>query len=325
MTTIAVTRIPRSGSSTASCPVCEAPTDHAGKALGWGEWRRCRICTLEFVHPLRLRLDPKALFNDAYRGKVSQNRMRDFSERANQRTLVLRELKDPSLWFWTPAFAEVLEWLERRVRRGSTVLDLGCGLGWFLHAMRGAGFHAVGLDAAEVAVTENRADGFRVWHGTVETMPADWVKADAVVSFFMLHHLDDPIGFLKAVRAKAPGAPVAIAEYGPTNRGGDASQPPRTLTRWNAKSLGIAMESAGYRARAVDVPSTGAEHRAIRPARRLLRRTMAWPNAYQVGKRIEAALTVRLLKSARQNAYVVLAYGEPLDGEGRGRVRASLA
>ena len=41
-------------------------------------------------------------------------------------------------------------------------LDLGCGRGEFLHILRDAGIHAVGVDQSSSAITALRADGFNV-------------------------------------------------------------------------------------------------------------------------------------------------------------------
>ena len=41
-----------------SCPVCNSNTKALRDAPGWGEWRQCEACTLEFAYPLRLGRDP---------------------------------------------------------------------------------------------------------------------------------------------------------------------------------------------------------------------------------------------------------------------------
>lgn len=294
------------------CPVCGNRTDRVADAVGWGEWRTCRECTLEFAYPLRLGHDPKVLFDAAYQGKVQASAMTDFGRRVAQRRAILDQLQDPSLWFWTPAFSDVLTWLKTRINRGSTVLELGCGLGFFLHALRREGYCAVGLDVADTVVKLNRDDGFRVWHGPVETLPPGWVKPDAVVSFFMLHHLDDPLRFLRAIRERAPTAPLAIAVYGPTNRGTAASMPPRTLIRWNARALATALDRAGYASTVREVQSTGSERYFLKDLRALLARTREVPWMYRVGKRVESGVLSRMPKKLRQDAYVVLAMGEPV-------------
>jgi SAM-dependent methyltransferase len=237
--------------------------------------------------------------------------MDDFARRIDQRRVIIDRLQDPRLWFWTPAFNDVLRWLHRRVRPGATILELGCGLGFFLHALRREGFTAVGLDVAEVACELNRRDGFKVWHGVLDTMPPGWIAPDAVVAFFMLHHLEDPLGFLRTIRQRFPSTPLAIAQYGPSNMSSpERASPPRTLIRWNAPALATALQLAGYEPDVVNVASTGAESTLMLPARALQRLTML-PAAYRLRAQIHSLVLPLFRRWLARDAFVILAYAEP--------------
>jgi hypothetical protein len=294
-----------------SCPVCNGNTKALRDAPGWGEWRQCEECTLEFAYPLRLGRDPLEFFDGAYRGHIKQSAMEDFAQRVRQREVLVHKLNDPTLWFWTPAFQDVLDWLRQRCKPGSTVLELGCGLGFFLHTLRREGFQAVGLDVAQTVVDLNRRDGFPVWHGRVQTVPDGWVTPDALVSFFMLHHLDDPLSFLKTVRERWPNVPLAIAQYGPSNLSDERSSPPRTLIRWNKEALATALRLAGYEPTVCDVSSTGAERGSLRLLRKALAQTMRLPRVYSFGKKVESYILSHLPSKMRNEAYVILAFAEP--------------
>jgi len=241
--------------------------------------------------------------------------MSEYRRRIEMRSTMIGQLNDPTLYFWTPAFNDVLAWLKRRLAPGSTVLELGCGLGFFMHALRNAGFQAVGLDVAETPVELNRQDGFRVWHGPINSMPHGWVKPDALVSFFVLHHIEDPIGYFTAARERAPAAPLAIAVHGQTDyrrrHESASSTPPRTLTKWNAQALAAALATAGYRPSIQQLASTGAERKPLKLIRRLMGRAVAVPAIYKLGKRIEASMLAALPQQARSAGYVVLAFAEP--------------
>ena len=295
-----------------NCPVCGSNTERVGDAPGWGEWRRCHACTLEFAYPLRLGKDPLDFFDSAYRGEVKENAMDDFAGRVKQREIIIHKLQDPTLWFWTPAFDEVLNWLKKRFKPGSTVLELGCGLGFFLHTLRQEGFQAAGLDVAQLAVDLNRQDGFPVWHGQVASAPLNWMTPDAIVMFFMIHHLDDPLSFLKTVRERWPNVPLAIAQYGPSNLGEERSSPPRTLIRWNSQSLATALKLAGYQPTVHDILSTGAERHSLRLLRRTLGQTMRLPRVYRFGKKLASYVLAHLPKAARHDAFVILAFADPV-------------
>ncbi len=294
-----------------SCPLCGSATGPGEPIPDWGEWRICRECTLEFCDPLGREHDPVSWFSDAYKGAIADNDMTDFRDRIDQRRVIIDELDAPELWFWTPAFNEVMDWLKATLPPGSTVLDVGCGLGFFLHALRKEGFHAVGLDVADDAVKLNRRDGFEVWHGPIETLPQGWQSPDAVVSFFMIHHLVDPGAFLATLRERAPNAPLAIAAYGPNNKGLVASLPPRTLIRWNSRALETALRKTGFDADVRDVASTGTELKPVMRVRRLFARTAAYPRLYKAGKAVESRILRLVPDNARAQAFVVLALARP--------------
>jgi len=298
-----------------ACPVCGSVSSYASAAPGWGEWRSCSSCTLEFAQPLRLGKDTMELYQEAYQGAIQSSAMSDYRRRIEMRRTIIGQLNDPALYFWTPAFGDVLDWLRQRLTPGSTVLELGCGLGFFLHALRNAGFQAVGLDVAQTPVELNRQDGFKVWHGPIDSMPHGWVEPDALVSFFVLHHIENPIGYLKAARERAPRAPLAIAVHAQNDyrrrRESAASGPPRTLTKWNAQALARALVAAGYRPSIQPVASTGAERKPLKLVRRLFGRAIALPPIYRLGKRIEASMLAALPQRARNNGYVVVAFAEP--------------
>jgi SAM-dependent methyltransferase len=289
-----------------SCPLCGAASARVDEVPGWGSWQQCGTCTHVFADPLELPTDEKTMFGDAYRGDEHRAAMDDFAERVKQRETLL---EDPSLWFWTPAFEEVLTWAKERAERGR-VLEIGCGLGFFLHAMRRAGLTPAGLDVAEPVVELNRRDGFEVWHGTVDSAPAEWSDPDVVVAEFMLHHVVDPVGFLKEIRSRWPGRPLGLAVYGPSMVDPARSTPPRTLHRWNARSLAEALEQAGYLPRVNEIESTGIETRKLSSVRGIQRRLLGHPRLYRTGKRVAQRVLPRLLRGQRQAAYVVTAYGD---------------
>lgn len=292
-----------------ACPVCSSPSEQGEPAPGWGVWRVCSSCTLEFVYPFCLPESPEVIYGDAYEGKRHDSKMEEFNDRLQIRRAILH--KDPKLWFWTPAFERTLAWLEQRVGKGATIFEVGCGLGWMLHAMRARGFDPIGLDVAQQAVDLNRADGFRVWHGTIETVPEGWVQPDAVVAFFMLHHLPDPVAFLRTLRERYPAAPLSIAQYGPSNRDPVPSSPPRTLTRWSAASLTRALREAQYEPQITELMGTGNEWTPMRPLRKVVKRTIVVRPVYRLARRIEQRFLPRLLAPVARDAYVLHALAEP--------------
>ncbi len=292
-----------SGSACDVCPVCGGQSVLTGGIAGWGDWRSCEDCTLMFASPIWNGTNQAELFNNAYLGAESVAGMRDFAERLDERDGVL---KDPTLWFWTPAYGRAIRWLGEVAGRDGTVLDLGCGPGYVLRALKNLGFTPVGLDVAERAVVVNRRDGFKVWHGTVDDYPDDWPRPDAVVSFFVLHHFDQPLETIRRVRRKWPDARLAIATYGPTNYDPVRTTPPRTLTRWNEKSLRALLTRAGYFAEVVNFPSTGTEDWHLRPVGGIRRRIQLSAAGVRMSKRMENRILPLLVRPLRKPDFVVL-------------------
>ena len=116
------------------------------------------------------------------------------------------------------------------LKRGSRVLDVACGGGWFSHWLRRLGYDARGIDISEdfvtlarkrllldphLAVTEAETKTiFQVHDLEVESLPNEFHGAfDAVVLESCLHHFFDPIAALSHIRESlAPGGVVLILE-----------------------------------------------------------------------------------------------------------------
>jgi SAM-dependent methyltransferase len=296
--------------SSPRCPICAEPAPAIARLEGWGHWCSCAKCELEFADPMKLPERPEEMFGRAYEGGREDCGMEEFAYRLSIRSALL---EDPKLWFFNPGcIEEILTWLKSKVRPGATVLDLGCGPGFFLHTLKREGYNPVGLDVALPAVELNRSEGFKVWHGTLDTMPKDWVTPDAIVSLFMIHHLDDPLAFFKSLIARWPMAPVAIAEYGRDRaKPRAAAFPPRTLSRWTRTSLEQVIGRAGYNAHSVGVRSTGSEHTLIRPIRFLMRRTIKVPGVYRMSKRIQRRILPKVMGPLQQEGFSVIGFGEP--------------
>jgi hypothetical protein len=103
--------------------------------------------------------------------------------------------------------------------------------------------------------------------------------------------------------------------YGPTNKGDAASLPPRTLLRWNGRALSTALARAGYECEIHEISSTGSERRFLAALRNLLSRSAVVPSLYKLGKRFEATVLSAVPRSAKQEAYVVLALARPIQAD----------
>jgi SAM-dependent methyltransferase len=117
---------------------------------------------------------------------------------------------DPEPWAWRRRRALLLA----EVAPGERVLDLGCGAGRFLAALRDAGADAVGVELAEAALERARrnvpgADVRIVAHDG--TLPLGHREIDVVWCSEVLEHVPDTVGFLtEARRILRPGGRLLL-------------------------------------------------------------------------------------------------------------------
>ncbi len=106
---------------------------------------------------------------------------------------------DPEPWAWRRRRALLL----REARAGERVLDLGCGAGRFVAALRDAGADPVGVELAEAALERARrnvpgADLRLVANDGA--LPLGHGEVDLVWCSEVLEHVPDTIAFLTEVR-----------------------------------------------------------------------------------------------------------------------------
>ena len=106
---------------------------------------------------------------------------------------------------------EAVRWLaELRPGRGR-LLDVGCGRGDLLLALRGDGWEASGLEPSPEGVAAARARGLDVTRGRFEQLDPALGRYDVIVFAGVLEHLHDPLGSLRRAPASlAPGGLVAV-------------------------------------------------------------------------------------------------------------------
>jgi hypothetical protein len=165
---------------------------------------------------------------------------------------------------------------------------------------------------AEIAVELNRRDGFKVWHGPLGTLPDGWVEPKALVAFFMLHHVEEPLELLRQMRERWPDVPIALAQYGPANLNQYSSLAPRNLTRWSTESVRRAFEEAGYDVEVRSYPSSGAEHSVLhRPRSAVFELLIRVPPLYRMTKRIFDRVLPLVTRRVRRRDFVLLALATP--------------
>ena len=107
--------------------------------------------------------------------------------------------QDPEPWAWERRRSLLLG----EVRAGERVLDLGCGAGRFVAALRDAGAEAVGVELAEAALERARRNAPGADVRLVEpdgSLPLDHASVDLVWCSEVLEHVADTAYLLLEVR-----------------------------------------------------------------------------------------------------------------------------
>lgn len=93
------------------------------------------------------------------------------------------------------------------------LLDIGCGLGYFLDVAQDVGFDVTGVEFNPGAVRKMREKyAFPVHEGAVETLAVPAGSFDVVTMFDVIEHLHDPFGTLECMyKLLRPGGMVAIS------------------------------------------------------------------------------------------------------------------
>jgi SAM-dependent methyltransferase len=150
--------------------------------------------------------------------------------------------------------------VARRIARGRSVLDVGCGDGNFLRVAKGAAREAVGIETNPEAVERARAEGLDVRLAGLDDFAAAHPGAfEVVCSFHVLEHLPDVRGFVHGMlRCLKPGGSLVVsvpnrlrmAERGVMQ---PLDCPPHHLSRWHpaqfaamARLYGLELVEVGF-------------------------------------------------------------------------------
>lgn len=98
---------------------------------------------------------------------------------------------------------EYARWIVQATgRRPRRVLDVGCGNGSLLRALRVSWPEAelLGCDPSRESIAQGYGGDLKLWTGTAGNIPSD-VSVDLVIAVNVIEHTTDPMAFLTALRA----------------------------------------------------------------------------------------------------------------------------
>jgi SAM-dependent methyltransferase len=219
------------GIRTAACPRCylcgsEGQPCHAGledilySAPGRWDFKRCpnKQCGLIWLDPMPLTEDlPKAYGNYYTHAPLPKHQpggwlkglYRGAKERHLESALGYDGAPKGRL---THALAKALclvpGWSRRmeaeamflRARRGARLLDVGCGSGDWLAAMRARGWEVVGVDFDQAAVETARARGIEAHCGQLTDCGFPSQSFEAITLSHVIEHVPDPVALLVECR-----------------------------------------------------------------------------------------------------------------------------
>ncbi len=161
----------------------------------------CDVCG--FRHVLQLP-SPEEL-----RAAYTENYYRD--EKPNY-VARAREDADWQRLAWEDRLSLFEDLLERDASRPLSVLDIGCGPGWFLKVASDRGWTVQGVEPSRQAAAHARGLGLKVIHSMFDETTAPAVAhADVVHLNNMLEHVADPIGLLRLAIGRAwPGGLICV-------------------------------------------------------------------------------------------------------------------
>lgn len=149
---------------------------------------------------------------------------------------------------------DMVEFLKNPPVKSGSLLDIGCGTGYFVKRTIDMGFKSYGIEFNERSVMMGKE------HFNMDTLYAadirglagqfPGLKFDVVTLFQVLEHLEDPnqiMADIKQVIAKDAVVVIALPFRGRwPDTAGEGDYPPHHLTKWSLKAIEYFLDKNGF-------------------------------------------------------------------------------
>jgi len=200
-----------------NCILCDSPD--RSPLIRQGDWTvlRCNACGLGF---LDLRPDQDEL-NELYRSSYFQSHYdgglkTDSPEMKRRLSQEMHRIR-----------------FFRRIRRQGRLLDIGCGMGYFLLACRGCGYDVEGMDISADSAAYVRGElEIPVAVGTIDGVDYPPASFDIITMWHFLEHAREPVKYIEKARQWLKPDGILVVDV-PNYEGTDARKRWDHWTGWS--------------------------------------------------------------------------------------------
>lgn len=153
-------------------------------------------------------------------------------------------------------YLETAELLARLLPEGGSLLDVGCGYGYFVRRMQERGWKATGIEPSETASSCAREEGLDVRRSVLEEAELPPASFDAITAFYVLEHLYDPLAALRMMRTllkpggllvlRVPHTTPVVRLLGLFGIGNTLYDSPFHLSDFSPQTLRYALKATGF-------------------------------------------------------------------------------
>ena len=158
-----------------------------------------------------------------------------------------------------PVVAESANLIVSRSKTGGrTILDIGCGYGFFLHQMKSRGWQATGIEVSATGRQYARQKfGIHVFSEPLQNLSLAESAFDVVTLFYVIEHVFDPLDLLRRThRVLKPGGLVLlrwphttplVRMLGPLSKKLDLYHTPYHLYDFSPKTIATMLHLSGFK------------------------------------------------------------------------------